>query len=115
VETNGGAVTEEPMFRIVRGAPTPDELAAIVGVLWSRRQAAAAAAANSAPAPLPSRWRASAAPRPGRLTRPGPGAWSSTHWRTREVSGPPRDRDRNHGVRGKVRTGGPEHGAGMAL
>jgi len=70
-------VSEEPMFRVVRGAPTPDELAAIVGVLWSRRQAAAAA--NSAPAPLPSRWRASAAPRPGRLPRPARGAWSSTH------------------------------------
>ncbi len=70
-------MTEEPTFRVVRGAPTPEELAAIVGVLWSRRQAAAAA--NSAPAPLSSRWRASAAPRPGRLPRPGRGAWSSTH------------------------------------
>jgi hypothetical protein len=79
METDGGAVSEEPMFRIVRGSPTPDELAAIVGVLWSRRQAAAAAAANQAPAPLPSRWRASAAPRPGRLPRPARGAWSSTH------------------------------------
>ena len=72
-------MTEEPTLRVVRGAPTPDELAVIVGVLWSRRQAAAGAAANSAPAPLPSRWRASAAPRPGRLPRPGRGAWSSTH------------------------------------
>lgn len=65
------------MFRVVRGSPTPEELAAIVGVLWSRQQAMAAAAA--APAPRPSRWRASAAPRPGRLPRPGPAAWSSTH------------------------------------
>jgi Acyl-CoA carboxylase epsilon subunit len=71
-------VSEEPTFRVVRGTPTPEELAAIVGVLWSRRHAAAAAA-TSAPAPLPSRWRASAAPRPGRLPRPGPGAWSATH------------------------------------
>ena len=66
------------MFRIVRGSPTPEELAAIVGVLWSRRLAAASAT-TSAPSPLPSRWRASAAPRPGRLPRPGRGAWSSTH------------------------------------
>jgi len=65
------------MFRIARGSPTPEELAAIVGVLWSRRQAAAASAANSAA--LPSRWRASAAPRAGRLPRPGRGAWSATH------------------------------------
>jgi hypothetical protein len=71
-------MSEEPVFRVVRGAPTSEELAAIVGVLWSRRQAAAAAA-SSAPAPLPARWRASAAPRPGRLPRPGRGAWSSTH------------------------------------
>ena len=67
-------MTEEPMFRIVRGTPSPEELAAIVGVLWSRRQTAAAA-----PAPQPSRWRASAAPRAGRLPRPGRGAWSATH------------------------------------
>jgi Acyl-CoA carboxylase epsilon subunit len=72
-------MSEEPVFRVVRGAPTPDELAAIVGVLWSRRQAAAAAAGATTPAPPPSRWRASAAPRPGRLPRPGRGAWSSTH------------------------------------
>jgi Acyl-CoA carboxylase epsilon subunit len=70
-------MTEEPVFRVVRGTPTPEELAAIVGVLWSRRQTAAAAA--SAPAPLPSRWRASAAPRAERLPRPGRGAWSATH------------------------------------
>ena len=71
-------MSDEPMFRIVRGSPTPEDLAAIVGVLWSRRQAAAAAAA-AVPAPLPTRWRASAAPRAGRLPRPGRGAWSATH------------------------------------
>jgi hypothetical protein len=72
-------VDDEPMFRIVRGAPTPEELAALVGVLWSRRQAALAAAGAPAPAPRSrSRWRASAAPRAGRLPAPGRGAWSST-------------------------------------
>ncbi len=65
-------MSEEPMFRIVRGTPTSEELAAIVGVLWSRRQAAALVAA---PAAVPSRWRASAAPRAGRLPAPGIGAW----------------------------------------
>jgi len=70
----------EPMFRVVRGMPTDEELAAIVGVLWSRRQAAlAAAAAMSAPPAPRSRWRASAAPRAGRLPAPGRGAWAHTH------------------------------------
>ena len=74
---------DEPLFRVVRGTPTPEEVAAIVGVLWSRRQAALAAAASAAAAaslqPASSRWRASAAPRSGRLPAPGPGAWSATH------------------------------------
>jgi hypothetical protein len=66
--------SEQPDFRVVRGTPTPEELAAIVGVLWARRQAAALAA----PAvPVASRWRASALPRAAGLPRPGPGAWSA--------------------------------------
>ncbi|HEY2794095.1 MAG TPA: acyl-CoA carboxylase subunit epsilon [Micromonosporaceae bacterium] len=63
-----------PDIRVVRGEPSPEELAAIVGVLWARRAARVEA---TAPAPAVSRWRASAAPRAGRLPRPGPGAWSS--------------------------------------
>jgi hypothetical protein len=62
----------EPMFRVTRGTPTPEELAAIVGVLWARRQSAAAA---PAPAPARSRWRA---PIGRTLPRPGAGAWSSS-------------------------------------
>jgi hypothetical protein len=66
-------MSDDAMFRVVRGTPTAEELAAIVGVLWSRRQAAA-----GAPAPAPvSRWRASALPPAGRLPRPGVGAWRS--------------------------------------
>jgi acyl-CoA carboxylase epsilon subunit-like protein len=65
-------MSDEPLFRIVRGTPTPEELAAIVGVLWARRQAAAAD-----PVRPVSRWRASAAPRAGRLPHPAPGAWSA--------------------------------------
>ena len=67
-------MTEDPLFRVVRGTPTPEELAAIVGVLWSRRQTAAL---TTAPAAAPSRWRASAMPRAGRLPAPGVGAWRS--------------------------------------
>ncbi|HEY7175885.1 MAG TPA: acyl-CoA carboxylase subunit epsilon [Micromonosporaceae bacterium] len=72
---------DEPLFRVVRGAPTAEELAALVGVLWARRQAAlaAAAAAGAQSAAPRSRWRASAAPGPGRMPVPGRGAWSHTH------------------------------------
>jgi hypothetical protein len=69
-------MSDEPVFRVVRGAPTFEELAAIVGVLWSRRQEAAAAA-TAAVAPARTRWRASAAPGHGGLPRPGRGAWAS--------------------------------------
>jgi hypothetical protein len=63
---------EEPVFRVVRGTPTPEELAAIVGVLWSRRFSAA-----PADPPAPSGWRASARPRAGRMPAPGRGAWNA--------------------------------------
>jgi hypothetical protein len=71
----GGQVAEEttPAFRVVRGAPTAEELAALVGVLFSRR--AAAQPAESA-RPTASRWRASALP--STPLRPGPGAWRAS-------------------------------------
>jgi hypothetical protein len=57
-----------PALRVVRGAPTAEELAALVGVLL--RRPAAPAPAGASP---PSRWRASALP--GVPLRAGPGAW----------------------------------------
>ncbi|WP_433056443.1 acyl-CoA carboxylase subunit epsilon [Dactylosporangium sp. CS-033363] len=51
-------MTEEPLFRVVRGTPTPEEVAAIVGALFSL------APAPGAPARPQSRWARSA--RPGR-------------------------------------------------
>jgi hypothetical protein len=71
----GGQVAEEttPAFRVVRGTPTAEELAALVGVLFSRR--AAARPAESA-RPGGSRWRASALP--SSPLRPGPGAWRAS-------------------------------------
>ena len=70
-----GAVAEE--FRIVRGVPTDEELAAIIGVLLLR------ASAPPAPGPEPSNaWVSSARPAQtypdGRPTRPGPSAWRSS-------------------------------------
>jgi hypothetical protein len=72
-EHAGGQVAEEttPAFRVVRGTPTAEELAALVGVLFSRR------AAEPAEPPRPvSRWRASALP--NIPLRPGPGAWRAS-------------------------------------
>lgn len=67
-------MSDEPMFRVIRGTPTPEELAALLGVLWSRRHAAPN---GGTPVTVPSRWRASALPSFGRLPRPGAGAWRS--------------------------------------
>jgi hypothetical protein len=62
-------VTETPYLRVVRGEPTPEELAALVAVL----------AARSVPVAVAPRVRpawSDPARRFGRLAhRPGPGAW----------------------------------------
>jgi hypothetical protein len=67
---------EEPLFRIVRGVPTAEELAALVGAIAVRTRQAAAPApvavstwarsgrpAGTAPAAGPGAWRASGLPR----------------------------------------------------
>jgi Acyl-CoA carboxylase epsilon subunit len=64
-------------FRIVRGVPTDEELAAIVGVLLMR------AAAAPVPEPEPaSAWTSSTRPAyaypDGRPSRPGPSAWRAS-------------------------------------
>jgi hypothetical protein len=63
---------ETPVLRVVRGTPTAEEVAALVGVLVLHARSAAA----EQPAPGVSRWRASALPRAG--LRPGPGAWRAS-------------------------------------
>ncbi|WP_018653534.1 acyl-CoA carboxylase subunit epsilon [Actinomadura flavalba] len=68
----------EAFLRIVKGDPTPEEVAALVAVLTARARAAAAARADDAPRPV-SRWSdrsrlvRGAAPRPS-----GPGAWRAS-------------------------------------
>jgi hypothetical protein len=61
-----------PTVRVVRGTPTPEELAALVGALFAMRTGASAAGAR----PAASRWRVSA--RPTIPLRAGPGAWRAS-------------------------------------
>jgi Acyl-CoA carboxylase epsilon subunit len=63
---------DEPL-RVVRGNPTADEVAALVGVLLLGRPAAAEPAPPAGPV---SRWRVSG--RPTLPLRPGPGAWRAS-------------------------------------
>jgi len=66
------APAEQPALRIVRGEPTPEELAALVVVLAGR--SAASSSVTGEPRPL---WRSR-----GRNVRPplapGPGAWRAS-------------------------------------
>ncbi|MGW4501862.1 acyl-CoA carboxylase epsilon subunit [Micromonospora sp. NPDC004336] len=63
---------EEPLFRVVRGVPTAEELAALVGAIVVR----------SRPAPVPPPVAASAWSRSGRPAAAaplaGPGAWRAS-------------------------------------
>ncbi|MEV7304611.1 acyl-CoA carboxylase epsilon subunit [Streptomyces microflavus] len=68
------------MIRVVRGNPTPEELAAALAVVQARA-AASAAVSSGAPVP-PEQWSD-----PGRIARtgrpqPGPRAWARTYWPT---------------------------------
>ncbi|MGH3648437.1 MAG: acyl-CoA carboxylase epsilon subunit [Micromonosporaceae bacterium] len=66
-------MSERVVLRVVRGAPTDEELAALTVVVAAR----AAAGGAEAPATAPSEWRNRAA-----LVRkplhPGPGAWRAS-------------------------------------
>ncbi|WP_030871548.1 acyl-CoA carboxylase epsilon subunit [Streptomyces sp. NRRL S-37] len=66
------------MIKVVRGNPTPEELAAALAVVRARA-AAASAVPPGAPAPRdswsdPSRIAARGVP------RPGPASWTRTYW-----------------------------------
>lgn len=77
----GGEPEPEPLLRVVRGEPSPEELAALLAVVAARR---ADGAGEAAPFSGPG-WRGG----PDRLRRvpmPGPAAWQLTGragWRTR--------------------------------
>ncbi|MEV4618001.1 acyl-CoA carboxylase subunit epsilon [Asanoa sp. NPDC049573] len=64
-------MSDEPLFKVTRGTPTAEELAALVGVLTVRLSPAPVAARGA----TSSHWTRSA--RPGPLPA-GPGAWRAS-------------------------------------
>ena len=60
----------QPLLRVVRGNPTPEELAALIAVVSAR-----GAGTEDAPAPVRSLW---AAPQLRRPLSPGSGAWRAS-------------------------------------
>jgi hypothetical protein len=71
--TGSQDVPERPLLRVVRGAPTAEELAALIAVVASR--AAAAAAAEPSAPPVRPQWGRPVL-RPD--LSPGPGAWRAS-------------------------------------
>ncbi|MEU2564708.1 acyl-CoA carboxylase epsilon subunit [Streptomyces longispororuber] len=66
------------MIKVVRGNPTPEELAAALAVVQAR--AAAAAQAPSGAPRTPAAWSDPARVARERLPAPGPAAWGRTYW-----------------------------------
>ncbi|MEU9911722.1 acyl-CoA carboxylase epsilon subunit [Streptomyces sp. NPDC051001] len=65
-------------IRVVRGNPTPEELAAALAVV--RARAAAAAAAPSGAPEQRDGWSDPSRIAAHRLPRPGPTTWARTYW-----------------------------------
>ncbi|MQS38763.1 acyl-CoA carboxylase epsilon subunit [Streptomyces katsurahamanus] len=65
------------MIRVVRGNPTPEELAAALAVVRAR---AAATAAQEGAAPPPPQWSDPARIARSRSPLPGPRAWARSFW-----------------------------------
>jgi Acyl-CoA carboxylase epsilon subunit len=66
--------TTEPLLRVERGTPTPEELAALVAVLAARRAAPVEATPTTTRG---SRWATYWRTTNQAAQRPGPGAWRS--------------------------------------
>lgn len=66
-------------IKVVRGNPTPEELAAALAVVRARAAAAAAAVPPGAPTSRDS-WSDPSRIAAHRLPQPGPTAWGRTYW-----------------------------------
>ncbi|WP_030668326.1 acyl-CoA carboxylase subunit epsilon [Streptomyces rimosus] len=69
------------MIKVVRGNPTPEELAAALAVVRTRAAAAAAASAAAPGTERTDEWADPASRIPRRLLpHPGPRAWRTSYW-----------------------------------
>ncbi|MBT2480370.1 acyl-CoA carboxylase epsilon subunit [Streptomyces sp. ISL-94] len=66
------------VIKVVKGNPTPEELAAALAVVQAR--AAALASAPSGAPRVADEWSTPARVAGRRLPRPGPRAWGRTYW-----------------------------------
>ncbi|MBA2949036.1 acyl-CoA carboxylase epsilon subunit [Streptomyces himalayensis] len=66
------------MIKVVRGNPTPEELAAALAVVRARAAAAGGGPAGAPPAP--DAWADPARVAHSRLPAPGPKSWGRTYW-----------------------------------
>ncbi|MFF8288157.1 acyl-CoA carboxylase epsilon subunit [Streptomyces sp. NPDC016309] len=67
------------MIKVLRGNPTPEELAAALAVVRARA-AASAAAASGGPVPVPEGWSDPARIARSRRPEPGPRSWTRSYW-----------------------------------
>ncbi|GAA2784286.1 acyl-CoA carboxylase subunit epsilon [Streptomyces showdoensis] len=68
------------MIKVVRGNPTPEELAAALAVVQARAAATAAAAAEGGGPGVPQGWSDPARIALGAQHRPGPRSWARSYW-----------------------------------
>jgi hypothetical protein len=73
-----GAQAGGPTIRVLRGNPTPEELAAALAVV--RAHAAVAAGSEPPPPAGAAEWSAALRTVPRRVPAPGPDAWRTTYW-----------------------------------
>ncbi|MFJ6568116.1 acyl-CoA carboxylase epsilon subunit [Streptomyces sp. NPDC091292] len=66
------------MIKVVRGNPTPEELAAALAVVQAR--AAAANRTDGEAPPAPAAWSDPARVAQHRTPAPGPKSWARTYW-----------------------------------
>ncbi|QES49831.1 hypothetical protein DEJ50_20410 [Streptomyces venezuelae] len=66
------------MIKVVKGNPTPEELAAALAVVQAR--AAVLAAASPGAEQAPDQWSDPAQVARRRVPQPGPRAWGRTYW-----------------------------------
>ncbi|MGW8378841.1 acyl-CoA carboxylase epsilon subunit [Streptomyces sp. ODS28] len=77
LESPAGEHPPFPPVKVVRGNPTPEELAAALAVVRAR----AAAALSAGPAGTPrTEWSDPARTVPRRIPAPGPRAWRTAYW-----------------------------------